>query len=144
MTTLISREEPDDVKDMLDDLHVVASPELDRVVDPGALDGEPIVLVAWQGDVPVGYLVASSPEVGAVELWEHGVHPDHRHRGVGRALLHELAKSCDPGTCLRLDPSGQLDHERAFDYYSACGFRRVDIGGHLWATAAAVRQATSI
>jgi ribosomal protein S18 acetylase RimI-like enzyme len=144
MTTTIHREQPDEVKDTLDQLHMAAAPELERVVDPTALDGEPIVLLAWDDGVPVAYLVASSPEVGAVELWEHTVHPDHRHRGLGRALLHELAKACDPGTCLRLDPTGQLDSERAFDYYSDCGFRRVDVAGHLWATAAAVRQATTV
>jgi GNAT superfamily N-acetyltransferase len=143
MTVVISRESPDGVQPVLDELHVVAMPEVEPVVDLASLEGEPIVLLARDGEDVIGYLVASTPALGEVELWEHAVHPDHRHRGVGRALLHEIACSCEPGTGLRLDPTGQLDPERAADYYARWGFRSADQSGRLWATAAVVRRATA-
>lgn len=139
----ISREDPAEVRPILDELHLVALPEVEAYTDLDGAGGEAIVLLAREGGRPVGYLVATAPEVGEVELWEHGVHPDHRQRGLGRALLHHLASTCDPGTGLRLDPTGQLDPERAADYYVSCGFGRRDSSGHLWGTAAAVRQATA-
>jgi ribosomal protein S18 acetylase RimI-like enzyme len=140
---VINREDPSKVRSVLDELHLVSLPEVEAYTELDGRTGEPIVLLAYEGDRPVGYLVATAPEVGEVELWEHGVHPDFRQRGLGRALLHHLACSCDPGTGLRLDPTGQLDPERAADYYVSCGFRRRDSSGHLWGTAAAVRQATA-
>ena len=143
----ITREDHDSIRDELAELvelHQAAFPEVEGIGDPDDLEGEPLVLVAWDADHrPIGYVVASVPDVGEVDLWEHLVHPDHRHRGLGRRLLHELACSCDPGAGLRLDPAGQLDPDREADYYRACGFERRDATGHLWATAAAVRAATA-
>lgn len=143
MTTVITREDPDAAQPTLDELHALALPEVEAVVDATGLEGEAIVLLARDGERAVGYLVASSPAVGEVELWEHGVHPEHRHRGVGRALLHHLARSCDPGAGLRLDPTGQLDPEKAADYYTQWGFQGADQPGRLWATASVVRRATA-
>ena len=140
---VINREDPSKVRATLEELHEVTMPEVESWVELDRLGGEPIVLMAWEDDRAVGYLVATTPAVGEVELWEHGVHPDFRQRGLGRALLHDLARSCDPGAGLRLDPTGQLDPERAADYYVSCGFRRRDSSGHLWGTAAAVRTATA-
>ena len=89
------------------ELHQAAFPEVEGIGDLGDLEGEPLVLVAWDTDHrPIGYIVASIPAVGEVELWEHLVHPDHRHRGLGRRLLHELARSCDPGTGRAPRPDG--------------------------------------
>jgi len=140
----ITHEQPAAVRAQLEALHQAAFPEVEGFSDVDELEGEPLVLVAWDdAHRAIGAVVATVPAVGEVELWEHLVHPDHRLRGLGRQLLHELASTCDPGTGLRLDPSDQLDPERAADYYRACGFERRDASGHLWATAAAVRTATA-
>jgi GNAT superfamily N-acetyltransferase len=142
--TTITREQPATVRTELDALHQAAFAEVESMADVEALDGEPLVFVAWDDEHrAIGAVVATVPEVGEVELWEHLVHPDHRYRGLGRRLLHELARTVDPGTGLRLDPTGQLDPERAADYYRGCGFQRRDSTGHLWATASAVRIATA-
>src|SRR5262245_40365770 len=115
----ITREAPDQIGAELAELvelHQEAFPEVEGFGDLDDLEGEPLVFVAWDADHrAVGYIVASTPAVGEVELWEHLVHPDHRHRGLGRRLLHELARTCDPGTGVRLDPTGQLDPEREAD-----------------------------
>jgi GNAT superfamily N-acetyltransferase len=143
----ITREGPEAIRTELTELvelHQAAFPEVEGIGNLADLEGEPLVLVAWDPEHrPIGYIVASIPAVGEVELWEHLVHPDHRHQGLGRRLLHELARTCDPGTGVLLDPTGQLDPEREADYYRKCGFERRDATGHLWATAAAVRTATA-
>jgi GNAT superfamily N-acetyltransferase len=142
--TLITREQPASVRDELEALHQAAFSEVETFGDIDVLEGEPLIFVAWDDDhKAIGYVVATLPAVGEVEVWEHLVHPEHRYQGLGRKLMHELARSCDPGTGLQLDPTGQLDPERAGDYYRTCGFQRRDASGHLWATAAAVRIATA-
>jgi CBS domain-containing protein/GNAT superfamily N-acetyltransferase len=128
--------------ELLAALHDAAVPELEHVFANRKAEPSDLVLVAWQGKVPIGYLVATVHDTGIVEVWEHAVAPDHRQRGVGRTLLYELARRSAAGAVVRIDPAHQLDLERLVDYYTRCGFTHV-VGPHeILATAAEVLRAT--
>ena len=77
-----------------------------------------------------------------MELWDTSSTRTTGNCGLGRRLLHELARSRDPGTGVRLDPTGQLDPEREADYYRSAASSGGTRPG-TWATAAAVRTATA-
>jgi CBS domain-containing protein/GNAT superfamily N-acetyltransferase len=122
-------------------LHEAALPDLEYVFAYRTpVEGDQI-LVAWQRGEPVGYVASSMPDVGEVLVWEHGVVPSRRGRGVGTALIHEVAKRAPRGSILVIDPAGLLDEDRMADYYGRIGFVRRD-RSNLWATATDVLQAT--
>lgn len=122
-------------------LHDIALPEIESVFSGRQpIEGDQI-LVAWHGGEPVGYIAVSTPMVGEVDIWEHGVVPSRRQQGVGVALLRELAKRVPSSAILLVDPAGQLDPARMADYYGQRGFVRQD-RENMWATATDVLQAT--
>jgi ribosomal protein S18 acetylase RimI-like enzyme len=67
-------------------------------------------------DRPVGYLLAE-PVDGAVHVEQVSVHPSHARRGVGRALLDEVA----PASPLTLTTFADVPWNAP--YYARLGFR---------------------
>jgi CBS domain-containing protein len=128
--------------ELLDALHAAAIPELEHVFAHRRADPSDLVLVAWSAGSPVGYLVATVRLPSVTEVWEHAVAPDHRHRGIGRTLLYELARRIPQGAVVRVDPAHHLDIDRIADYYTRCGFAYVRETGEIVATAAELLRAT--
>lgn len=123
-------------------LHDAAVPELEHVFANRAAEPSDLVLVAWDGREPVGYLVATIHDSGVVEVWEHAVAPHRRQRGVGRTLLYELARRVPSTSLVRVDPAHQLDLDRVADYYQRCGFSHVTATGEILATTGELIRAT--
>lgn len=123
-------------------LHDVSLPGVESVFAGRRPTESDQILVAWQRGDPIGYIASTSPAVGEIELWEHGVVPKLRQHGVGAVLLRELALRSDPGSIIVVDPAGQLDPARMKDYYGRRGFDH-EGRDNLWATATDVLQATA-
>lgn len=87
------------------------------------------VFLAWEGDEAIGLACLSALwtlEHGGASMWldELYVSPEHRGRGVGRALLlHAMAYARNTG-CIALDLEVDEEHARAANLYEREGFRR--------------------
>jgi GNAT superfamily N-acetyltransferase len=86
---------------------------------------------AWRGHTPVGHatLNVTTGDLGAGGIYDMGVAPEERRRGIGRALTGyaaELARrrGCDVLT-LNATPEGEL-------LYRAVGFRSVGVAQTWW------------
>ena len=128
--------------ELLAALHDAAVPELEHVFANRRAEPSDLVLVAWNQQEPVGYLVATVHPTGIVEVWEHAVAPAYRQRGVGRTLLYELARRVQTNALVRVDPAHLLDLDRVADYYTRCGFTHVAASHEILATAAELLRAT--
>jgi CBS domain-containing protein/GNAT superfamily N-acetyltransferase len=128
--------------ELLAALHDAAVPEMEHVFANRTAEPSDLVLVAWQGDDAVGYLVATTHDSGIVEVWEHAVTPPRRQRGIGRLLLYELARRVPTTALVRVDPAHQLDADRIADYYRGCGFAHVTASGEILATTSELIRAT--
>ena len=65
--------------------------------------------------------------VGAFEVCELHVHPDHQSRGLGRQLLHQLVEDVDAPAALLSTPDADT---KAFRLYHADGFVDLARGYH--------------
>ncbi len=128
--------------ELLEALHDAAVPELEHVFSVRDAGPSDLVLVAWRGRQPLGYLAATSLSTSIVEIWEHAVAPNHRHQGIGRVLLYELARRVPPNAVVRMDPAHQFDLQRVVDYYVGCGFTHVVASGEVLATGHELLRAT--
>jgi ribosomal protein S18 acetylase RimI-like enzyme len=88
-------------------------------------------LGAWRDGAPVGHAVVSvtTGRLGVAGIYDMGVAPDERRRGIGRALtLAALqlgrAQGCSAAT-LNATPEGEL-------LYRALGFRSVGVAQTWW------------
>lgn len=121
-------------------LHDATLPELEFWFSDDGPGPDELALVAWLDEEPVGYLLATMPPGGQIDIWEHGVIPTARHHGIGKRLLGELARRAGSGRRLHVDPAHVLDPDRTRDYYSQFGFRRE--GGEMVADADEVGRRT--
>ncbi len=129
--------------DLLAALHDAAIPELEHVFANREASPADLVLVAWSDQhQPAGFVVATVHDGGVVEVWEHAVAPLHRHRGIGRTLLYELARRVPAKAVVRIDPAHLIDLEQLVAYYTRCGFTHVEANGEILATAGEVLRAT--
>ena len=103
-------------------LHDATLPEIEFWFSDARPGPDELAIVAWIDGQAVGYLIATVPVSGQIDIWEHGVVPTARHRGVGKALLGDLARRADSGRTLHVDPAHVLDPQRTRDYYSQFGF----------------------
>ncbi len=104
-------------------------------------DPNDLILVAWEGDVALGYIATTDLGKAGMLIWEHLVVPARRTQGLGRRLLLAAARRANPQATLTVDPMGELDLERVNDYYRQFGFRNNDASTASTATAAAVVEA---
>lgn len=139
----VSMHTPAEISADIADLAISWMPEIEHVYSARSPGEDDIVVVARTDDDDgiVGYLVASRPGGGPVQIWEHVIAPDHRGRGIGRSLLHQLATSLSETTDIVMDPAHQLDPVRLGDYYRTCGF--VESDDELRAPAARVQRRTA-
>lgn len=129
--------------DVIAALHELAAAELEFLFAAREHDAGDVVLVARNGGEPVGYIAATDAADGRTMVWEHLVVPDFRNRGVGRALLGQLAGRLAAPAVMVIDPIGTLDPERVADYYKACGFEIDPASGQMRGIAGAIAAAAS-
>lgn len=84
--------------------------------------GERALIAETDGEV-AGFLlglVSCSMETGYVH--QVGIHPEHRRKGVGKALYEHFAQSCARAGATELKAIGMVGHEGAMTFHTALGF----------------------
>lgn len=135
---IVTESRPNEVLAALHESADVASEYLFAARDAGPED---VILVAWQGDVAVGYIATTDLRDDGLLIWEHVVVPSHRTMGLGRRLLFEAARRAVSSAMIEIDPLGELDLERLTDYYRQHGFHHDAGAERLSATAGEVIKA---
>ena len=83
------------------------------------------LLVALAGGGPIGFVSGvetTHPDKGTeMFLYELSVHPDHRNRGVGRALVSALAELARARRCYGMWVGTEPDNTAALATYRAAG-----------------------
>lgn len=78
--------------------------------------------VAWQGDVPIGFMLLSPrPELGRWRVAMMGLLPEARGTGVAHVLLRELTDRAD-AACVQLELECITQNQRALSFYQRHGF----------------------
>ena len=85
------------------------------------------LLVALEDDEPIGFVSGvetTHPDKGTeMFLYELSVHPEHRNRGVGRALVRALAELARGRGCYGMWVGTEADNAAALATYRAAGAR---------------------
>lgn len=123
---------------VLASLHAAAGAERDYLFASRTAQPDDLILVAWFGGEPVGYLAASDEGPAGLLIWEHLVVPAHRGQGVGERLLQEAARRVRLDRVLVVDPLDELDRHSTSTYYRRLGFRWDPPASHLSAPAGTV------
>lgn len=83
------------------------------------------LLVAVDDDGPIGFVSGvetTHPDKGTeMFLYELSVHPDHRNRGVGKALVGALAELARASGCYGMWVGTEPDNAAALATYRAAG-----------------------
>jgi ribosomal protein S18 acetylase RimI-like enzyme len=80
---------------------------------------------AWEGNELVGFVNVAWDGDAHFFLLDTTVHPDQRHRGIGRRLVEEAIEACrGHGEWLHVD----ADEDLMSGLYEPCGFRRTPAG----------------
>ncbi len=123
---------------VLASLHAAAGAERDYLFASRPAQPDDLVLIAWLGDEPTGYLAATDEGRAGLLVWEHLVVPAHRGQGIGERLLQEAARRVRLDQTLIVDPLAELDRHATAAYYQRLGFRRQPPAPELSATAGTV------
>lgn len=123
---------------LLASLHSAAGAERDYLFASRPAQCDDLILVAWLGAEPVGYLAATDEGRAGLLIWEHLVVPAHRGQGIGERLLEEAARRVRLDRTLIVDPLDELDHDSTAAYYERFGFRREPPAPELLASAGTV------
>ena len=137
-TVIVTESRPGEI---LASLHESAEAEREYLFAARDADPSDLVLVAWQGDVAIGYIATTDQRQDGLLIWEHLVVPAHRSNGLGERLLFEAVRRTLPGAIVEVDPLGELDVERVADYYQRLGFFHESSDGRIWGTATEIMQA---
>lgn len=119
-------------------LHSAAQAEREYLFASRPAQPDDLILVAWFGAEPVGYLAATDEGPAGLLIWEHVVVPAHRGQGVGERLLEEAARRVRLDRLLVIDPLDELDRNSTAAYYRRLGFRRRSSAPELAAPAGTV------
>jgi ribosomal protein S18 acetylase RimI-like enzyme len=86
------------------------------------------LLVAYVGDAPAGFVTGvelTHPDKGTeMFLYELGVAEEHRRRGIGKALVGELARLAREAGCYGMWVLTEDDNQAALATYQAAGGTR--------------------
>jgi ribosomal-protein-alanine N-acetyltransferase len=80
--------------------------------------------LAWQGDAPVGFILARDL-AGEFEILSVGVLPQWRRRGVGRALIDAVVAKCEQDGLGSIVLEVATENAAARALYAAFGFVQV-------------------
>ena len=98
-------------------------------------DGQVVGLVDVECEASPGEICSAPADPAhagpAGMIWHLAVHPDHRRRGIGRALLAEACKRARAWQIRRLE-AWTRDDEFVNDWYRAQGFQHVQCYWHLY------------
>jgi ribosomal protein S18 acetylase RimI-like enzyme len=87
--------------------------------------GHHLLVALGEGSIPIGFVSGvetTHPDKGTeMFLYELGVHPDHRRRGVGRALVEALAELARRNGCYGMWVGTELENGAALATYRAAG-----------------------
>jgi ribosomal-protein-alanine N-acetyltransferase len=89
-----------------------------------AVEGPPLVLVATENGVPVGYLVAFYDDEGGY-VAEIAVAPAHRREGRAKRLLTTIFDRLRNEGCSRVRLAVHPENEAARELYQSLGFEEV-------------------
>lgn len=88
-------------------------------------DGHHLLVAVVADDHPVGFVTGvetTHPDKGTeMFLYELSVHPDHRNRGIGRALVGALAELARARGCYGMWVGTERDNGAALATYRAAG-----------------------
>jgi GNAT superfamily N-acetyltransferase len=81
-------------------------------------------LVAEQDGQVIGFLLGVLVPGPAATGFIHlvGIHPDHRRRGVGKALYEQFTKRCRAAGMKRIKSTSVVGHEGSLRFHEAMGF----------------------
>lgn len=86
--------------------------------------------VAELGGNPVAFIATKPSFPESLEITHLAVHVGHRHQGIGRSLVREVARRCEtrniPSICLlTLGPSSEsVEYAETVSFYRSLGFWR--------------------
>ncbi len=87
--------------------------------------GHHLLVARTEGSTPIGFVSGvetTHPDKGTeLFLYELSVHPDHRKRGVGRALVEALAELARRNGCYGMWVGTEADNAAALATYRAAG-----------------------
>ena len=99
----------------------------DSAVQLASYVDEGRVLVAWDGDRPVGHLQLIPTSAGEIELKSLAVLPEMQRHGVGRMLIDQaVATAMAEGYWRMLVATGGADTGN-LRFYQRCGFRLLSV-----------------
>ena len=81
-------------------------------------------LVALEGETVVGY-VGSQTVLGWTDMMNVAVHPEHRRRGIGEALIRKLMEMLVACNCECLTLEVRASNQGAIALYEKLGFTEV-------------------
>ncbi|MFS8100185.1 GNAT family N-acetyltransferase [Lentzea alba] len=91
-----------------------------------ALANEPsVLLLAFEGDVPVGFLAGGPQETGTAYINYVGVHPEAWGKGVGEALLRALPDALTARGYSAAELLVYVDNERGVRLYERLGWIKI-------------------
>jgi ribosomal protein S18 acetylase RimI-like enzyme len=83
------------------------------------------LLLAFDDEQPIGFVSGvetTHPDKGTeMFLYELSVHPDHRKRGIGRALVEDLGRLAREVGCYDMWVATEPDNESALATYRSAG-----------------------
>jgi ribosomal protein S18 acetylase RimI-like enzyme len=87
--------------------------------------GHHLLVTLAEDSIPIGFvsgIETTHPDKGTeMFLYELSVHPDHRERGVGRALVEALAELARQNGCYGMWVGTEADNAAALATYRAAG-----------------------
>lgn len=109
-----------------------ANPAIELVADAGQ---RIIGLIDVECEAEPGTVCSPSPDSSvtgkAGMIWHLAVHPDYRHRGIGKALLNAVIALAQPFHLQRLE-AWSRDDAPALRWYEAQGFEKIESYWHVY------------
>ncbi|NLY93247.1 MAG: GNAT family N-acetyltransferase [Myxococcales bacterium] len=90
--------------------------------------GEHALVAEMDGEIVgflLGFLTCNEPRLGYIHLV--GIHPDHRRRGVGKALYERFTAHCVEHGAKRIKTITAVGAEGQLEFHAALGFTATEV-----------------